>query len=166
MKKILAFALCFVLLLCGCDKKAEPYYDTSAEGVTFTTFYHYYFTDDTFVQVRWMNDTDKTFHFTDEFRLEKLSGNTWYLVSEKEEPSFNEEYYHYVDPHSKSASIYHLDLYTDLLTEGTTYRISTSCRDDEENYYQLYAEFICDNEAAEAELADIIESGAESSQAS
>ncbi len=164
MKKIFAFVLCFVLLFCGCDKKAEPYFDKTPEGVTFTTNYQYYFTDETYIQVRWMNDTDKTFHFTDEFRLEKLSGSTWYLVSKKEAPVFNEEYYHYVEPHSKSSSIYHVDLYTDALVEGTTYRISTSCRDDEENYYQLYAEFICDNTAAEEELAGIIENGANGSQ--
>ena len=164
MKKLFVLVLCLALLFCGCDKKAEPYFDKSPEGVTFETGFHYYFTDDAFVQVRWMNDTDKTFHFTDEFRLEKLSGSIWYLVAKKGEPTFNEEYYHYVEPHSKSSSIYHIDLYTDALVEGTTYRISTSCRDDEENYYQLYAEFTCDNEAAEAELAGIIESSANDSQ--
>lgn len=164
MKKLFVLVLCLALLFCGCDKKAEPYFDKSPEGVTFETGFHYYFTDDAFVQVRWMNETDKTFHFTDEFRLEKLSGSTWYLVAKKGEPTFNEEYYHYVEPHSKSSSIYHIDLYTDALVEGTTYRISTSCRDDEENYYQLYAEFTCDNEAAEAELAGIIESSANDSQ--
>ena len=158
MKKIFVAVLCLLLLLCGCDKKAEPFYDTFAEGITFATNYQYYFTDDAYVQVRWMNDTDKTFYFTDVFRLEKLSGNTWYTVSGEKAPVFNEDYYHFVEPHSKSMSIYHVDLYTPALTEGTTYRISTSCRDEEENYYQLYAEFTCDNIAAEAELADIIES--------
>ena len=157
MKKLLLLALCIVFVLCGCDKKAEPFYETTSDKITLTTDFHYYFSDDTFLLTHWSNQTEGTIRFTDEFRLEKLSGNTWYTVSEKEAPLFNKDYLHILEPMSEGMARYDIDAYLDALEQQTTYRLSTYCFDESGNYYQVYAEFVCDDEAANIEIEGLMD---------
>ena len=156
MKKILIFALCLVLLLCGCDKKAVPFYETSSDDITLTANFHYYFGDDKYILATWNNATDGIIHFTDEFHLEKLSGSTWYTVSGKEAPVFRDDYTHFLESMTEGAARYNLDLYLDELAQQTTYRVSTYCYDDNGKYYQVYAEFTCDDKAAENEIQELL----------
>lgn len=156
LKKMLLFALCLTLLLCGCDQKAKPFYETSSDAITLTTLYDYYFRDDEYVLATWNNQTEGTIHFTDEFRLEKLSGNTWYTVSKTETPVFRDDYTHFLDAKTEGLASYDVNLYLDELAQQTTYRLSTYCYDDDGNYYQVYAEFICDDKAAENEVKELM----------
>ena len=160
MKKALALALCLILLLCGCDKKAVPYYEAPAEGVTLTSLYQYCYADEDGIFAQWVNNTDANIYFTDEFRLEKLSGERWVTVSKKEAPVFNTDYHHFVEPGIESLNHYDLTLYTDGLNDGVTYRISTYYYNDNGEYYQIYATFLCDEEKAEEEITKLMEQSA------
>ena len=158
MKKIILILLCFVLLLSGCKQlqKAEPYYTETLDAVTFETQYKYYFSDESNILCLWNNNTDGDIYFHDTFELHVLGDDgEWYLVSEGDEVSFNTNYSHFVEPEIESKSRYELEVYTDGLENGKTYRISTYFFDDDENYYQAFAEFTCDNELAETEMIEV-----------
>ncbi|MBR5310898.1 MAG: hypothetical protein IKU42_07230 [Oscillospiraceae bacterium] len=158
MKKILLIILCVVLLLSGCaqQQKAEPFYSESGEGVRFEAEYKYYFTDETIIGCNWYNETEGEICFHDTFRLEQLGKDgEWYLVDKGDEVSFNTKYCHGVYANTKSGMNYDISLYTNKISEGNTYRISTYYFDENDNYYQVYAEFICDNKLAEEEMFEI-----------
>lgn len=157
MKKIVILILCFVLLLSGCKSldKAEPYYTETRDDVTFSTKYEYSFTDESSIRCTWVNSGDESFSFQDVFELHVLGNDgEWYLVSNGKEANFNTDYCHGLDPQSETNSRYDLSLFTSKLDSGKTYRISTYYYDDNGNYYQAFAEFICDNDLAEAELKE------------
>ena len=158
MKKIILIILCFVLLLSGCEQlqKAEPYYTETIDEVTLSTRYEYYFEDESNILCIWKNETDKEFLFQDPFELHILGDDgEWYRVSKGEEASFDTDHCHGVNPKSEANHRFELSVYTKGLKNGEKYRISTYCYDDDGNYYQVYAEFICSNELAEAEMKEI-----------
>lgn len=158
LKKIILILLCFVLLFSGCKplQKAEPYYTETLDSVTFETQYKYYFDDESNILCIWNNKTDGEIYFHDTFELHVLGDDgEWYVVSNGDEVSFNTGYSHFVEPEIESKNRYELDVYTDGLENGKTYRISTYFFDESENYYQVFAEFTCDNELAEAEMTEV-----------
>ena len=157
MKKIILILLCFVLLLSGCEKlpKAEPYYNETRDDVSFSTQYEYIFEDESSLRCFWVNESTERLFFYDTFELHILgSDGEWYRVSNGP-VTFNTGYRHGINPESQSSSRYDVSVYTDKLKDGETYRISTFCFDEEGNNYQFYAEFICDNELAEAEIIKV-----------
>ena len=157
MKKLLIMLLCVVLLLSGCSKqKAESYYEETGEGVSFKTEYKYYFSDEKKVFCVWENSCDETMFFHDTFQLHELGNDgEWYVVGNPEEVSFITIYSHGIDPETESRMEYDISLYTDKLTNGSTYRISSYYYDSEGNNYQVFAEFTCDNKLAEEEMYEI-----------
>lgn len=158
LKKIILILLCFVLLLSGCENlpKAKPYYHETREDVVFSTQYKYYFPDESSIRCIWKNEGSESLSFHDVFELHVLGDDgEWYLVSKGEEVSFNTNYCHGIDPESESGARYDISLYTDELKEGKTYRISTYCYDDNGNYSQVFAEFVCDSKLAEEEMSEM-----------
>lgn len=157
LKKILLMLLCAVLAFSGCSKqKAETYYNEYGESVSFETEYKYYFTDEKNVFCNWHNGTDKKINFHEVFQLHELGDDgEWYLVGNVEDASFNTKYSFFADPDSGCRVKYDISAYTDKLENGSTYRISTYYYDAEENYYQMFAEFICDDKLAEEEMYEI-----------
>ena len=165
MKKIIAALLCLLLLLCGCDKAAVPFYETEDELITLTSLYNYSFSDDDYILCTWKNGTDKDIYFYDTFSLEKkTSGGKWTVVDKFGNAEFNTDYCHYIEPGTESMARYNLDLFTDSLSNNTTYRISTFCYDAEDNHFQVYAEFICDDTAAEEEILALSQAALEGSE--
>ena len=153
MKKIIAALLCLLLLLCGCNKAAVPFYEEENELITFASLYNYSFSDDDYILCVWTNGTDKDLYFYDTFSLEKkTSGGNWTVVDKFKNAEFKTDYCHYIEAGTEGMARYNLDLFTDSLSENSTYRISTFCYDDDDNHYQVYAEFICDDEKAEEEI--------------
>lgn len=142
------------VILCGCGK-AEPFYQQELEGLTVKTYYEYYFPDDGNVTCTWNNDTDKYLYYEKEFRLEKQSGEDWYEVSPKNKLDFSGFLLSGIPARSTSSSLYEMTEFT--LEEGVTYRISTYCYDEEGNYYQVYAQFICDSEKATEEINNLLD---------
>ena len=157
MKKILLTIICVVLLLSGCSQqKAEPFYSESGEGVSLETEYKYYFTDEKVVGCLWSNDTEVEVCMHTTFRLEELGKDgEWYLVDTGDEVSFNTNFCYGVEAGTKSSINYDISLYTNKLDDGKTYRISTYYYDENDNYYQIYAEFTCDTALAEEEMLEI-----------
>ena len=165
MKKIIAAILCLLFLFCGCSKAAVPFYENENELITLTSLYNYSFSDDDYILCVWKNGTDKELYFYDTFSLEKkTSGGNWTVVDKFGNAEFNTNYCHSIDPGMESMARYDLDLFTDSLSNNTTYRISTFCYDDEDNHYQVYSEFICDDEAAEEEILALSQSALEGSE--
>ena len=64
-------------------------------------------------------------------------------------PNYESSYEYNVQPLSSTGRS------AQFILDGKTYRISTYYFDNEENYYQVYAEFTCDNELAEKEMLEI-----------
>ncbi len=156
MKKFIALVLCIMFFLCGCDQKAEPFYEETNEFITLTTTYTYYFSDETYLLCRWNNKTEGYIRFDDVFELQRLgSDGEWYVIKELGEAEFNTSYCHEIEANTECLARYDIDLFTGSLNNGVTYRISTYCYDENNNYYQIYAEFICDDEAAEKELKEL-----------
>ena len=159
MKKFVLILLCFVLLTgCAAQQKAEPFYETVNEDVVFTSQYKYYFDDENYIVGFWVNSGDQNYYFHDTFELHKLgSDGEWYVVGDPEEVSFYTDYSHFVEPSLDvdCRAGYEISLFTDKLEKGQTYRISTYFFDADGNYYQAYAEFICDNALAEEEMLEI-----------
>ena len=158
MKKIILILLCFVFLFTGCEQlqKAEPYYTETRDDVTLRTQYEYYFDDESNILCVWSNESGEELFFHDTFELHILDEDgEWYKLSKGDEVSFNTNYRHGIEPESESNNRYELSVYTKGLKNGETYRISTYCFDDNGNSYQVYAEFICDNELAEAEMSEL-----------
>ena len=158
MKKIILILLCFVLLLCGCEKlqKAEPYFTETREDVVLSAQYEYYFDDERRIRCIWKNESSEALSFYDTFELHVLGDDgEWYRIMDNEAPVFNTKYCHGIDPESESGNRYDISVYTDKLDEGKTYRISTFFFDDNGNNYQVFAEFICDNELAEKEMEKV-----------
>lgn len=158
MKKIIITLLCFVLLLSGCEKlqKAEPYYTETRDDVTFYTEYEYCFDDESSIRCFWKNESKDSLSFYDTFELHVLGDDgEWYRIMGKEPVTFNTNYCHGIDPESESSDRYDISVYTDKLDDGKTYRISTFFFDDNGNNYQVYAEFVCDNELAEEEMKKV-----------
>ena len=60
-----------------------------------------------------------------------------------------------IEPNTESLARYDIELFAKSLDNGATYRISTYCYDEDGNYYQVYAEFICDDDLAEQELIEL-----------
>lgn len=149
--------LCAILLLSGCSQqKAEPYYETIGEGISVNTQYKYYFTDEKSVTCIWTNNTDADIRFHEAFQLHELgSDGTWYKVGNDENADFSTIFCYMAESNGECNAKYDLTIYTDKLEVGKTYRISTYYFDNEENYYQAYAEFICDDELAEKEMLEI-----------
>lgn len=154
MKKIIIAVLALMFILCGCGE-AMPFYDSELEGLTVKSRYKFCFADDSRVILDWSNGSDKDIYYVKEFKLEKKDGEIWYTVSPKNKIEFNSESKYVIDPADTSSSNCDLSEYT--LTEGTAYRISTYCFDDEGNYYQVYAEFICNSDKANAEILAIMD---------
>lgn len=161
MKKLIAAVLCLVFVLCGCSQKAEPFYENAAEGVTLTPTYTYYFSDEPYMLCNWKNETEGDVRFHDAFAERLGSDGEWYLVKEKGNVEFNVDYCHLVEKGAESLARYDLESFAKKLDNGTTYRISTYYYDDNDNYYQVYAQFICDDEAAEKELSELSEKALE-----
>ncbi len=157
MKKLLLLLLCLVFVLSGCQQleKAEPYYPETIEEVYLKTAYKYYFDDESNILCTWVNETDKEYMFQDPFELHILQGNEWYVVTKGEEPEFMTSYCHGISSSSEGNHRYEVSVYTDGLKQGETYRISTYFYDEDGNYYQAYAEFICDNKLAEEEMTEV-----------
>lgn len=158
MKKLLLIILCVVLLLSGCSQqqKAEPFYSESGEGVRLETEYKYYFTDEKVVGCNWYNETEAEICMHTTFRLEELGKDgEWYLVDKGDEVNFNTNFCYGVEAGTKSRINYDISLFANKLIEGKTYRISTYYFDDNDNYYQIYAEFTCDASLAEEEMLEI-----------
>ncbi len=149
--------LCAVLLLSGCSQqKAEPYYETTGEGIRMETQYKYYFSDEKSVFCTWYNETDAKVNFYDTFELHELGKDgVWYKVENGEEPVFNTAYSHAVEPGKECRAKYDILVYTESLEEGKSYRLSTFYFDGDGNNYQIYAEFICDTTLAEEEMYEI-----------
>ena len=81
MKKLIVLVLCLVFLLCGCDQKAEPFYEGTNELVTLTPTYTYYFSDEPYMLCKWSNGTDGYIRFDDVFELQRLnSKGEWCVV--------------------------------------------------------------------------------------
>lgn len=156
MKKLIVLVLCLAFLLCGCDQKAEPFYEGTNELVTLTPTYTYYFSDEPYMLCKWSNGTDGYIRFDDVFELQRLnSKGEWCVVKEKGEAEFNTSYCHGIEPNTESLARYDIELFAKSLDNGATYRISTYCYDEDGNYYQVYAEFICDDDLAEQELIEL-----------
>ena len=160
MKKLVLIILCIVLLLSGCQtkQKAEAFYTETTDTVVFETEYDYYFTDEPNIFCHWVNLGDENIFFHDTFELHELGDNgEWYRLGNLEDASFNVDYKHFVEPGEENLSNarYGIDVFTNKLEEGKTYRISTYCFDADENYYQVYAEFTCDSNLAEKEMLEI-----------
>ena len=158
MKKVILLVLCFIFIFSGCERleKAEPYYTESREDVTFSTQYKYYFADEEAAKCSWVNNSDEEFSFHDTFELHILGDDgEWYVVSKGDEVTFNTNYSHGVDGKSETYSRYDFGLYTDTLKNGETYRISTYYFDEDGNYYQVFAEFTCDDKLAEEEMKEV-----------
>lgn len=158
MKKIAVILLCFVLLLSGCRSlsKAEAFYTETRDDITLSTQYQYYFDDEGSVRCYWDNTGDDSLSFYDTFELHMLGDDgEWYVVDSGEEVSFNTGYCHGIDPRSRANARYSIELYTERLKDGKTYRISTFCFDDDGNNYQVFAEFTCDNKLAEEEMSEV-----------
>ncbi len=156
LKKIIFLILCFVLILSGCENlpKAEPYYTETNDKIVFSTQYDYYFEDESSIRCFWNSTAGETFYFHDTFELHILGDDgEWYVVGN--EAAFNTKYRHGIDSGVQTSSRYEIDVYTDKLKEGEIYRISTYCFDGNENYYQVYAEFVCDNKLAEKEMKEV-----------
>lgn len=157
MKKIILILLCFVFLFSGCEKlqKAEPYSSETREDVILNTKYEYCFDDESSIRCLWKNESFEKFSFHDTFELHILGDDgEWYRVSNGEQVIFNTDYSHGIDANSETNARYKIDLYTDGLKEGETYRISTYFFDESGNNYQIYAEFTCDNALAEEEMKE------------
>ncbi len=159
MKKLVLLLLCLIFVLSGCEQltKAENYYPDTKEDVYLKTVYSYYFDDENTVLCRWVNESDTEYECHDAFELHVLEDGEWYVVNKGGEAVFNTKYTQGIKPQTESNSRYELSLYTDKLKDGKTYRISTYFFDDEGNYYQAFAEFICDNKLAEEEIAKVSE---------
>ncbi len=157
MKKFILLLLCLVFVLAGCAQmdKAESYYTDTMEGVTFKTAYKYYFDDESNILCTWVNESDKNIKFQDPFELHILKDGEWYKVTDGAEPAFNTSYCHGVDAKTEGNNRYEVSVYTDKLKDGETYRISTYYYDDDDNYFQAFAEFTCDNKLAEEEIEEI-----------
>lgn len=160
LKKIIIFIFCFIILLSGCSnlEKAEAFYPETNENVVSKTQYSYYFSDELSVLCHWSNSGSEDLCFQDPFELHVLDDDgQWYKIMKKEEPSFKTNYCHGLDAGTENANArYDLSLYTDKLENGKTYRISTYCyNEDETEYYQVYAEFICDDALAEEEMESL-----------
>ena len=161
MKKILFIFVCITVFLCGCSQqlsKAEPFYTETGTVAEFNTQYKYYFHDEPVIYCEWTNNfgTGEDINFHDTFELHVLGDDgEWYVVEKGDDVFFNEDYCHFVEDGLKSRASYNIRLFTDKLKEGSTYRISTYYFDENDNYYQVYAEFICDNDLAEEELLEI-----------
>ena len=157
MKKIILMLVCAVLAFSGCSRqKAETYYNESGEGVRLETEYKYYFSDEKNVFCTWHNDTDKTINFHEVFQLHELgSDGEWYLVGSTEDASFSTKYGYFADAGADCRFEYDISVYTDKLENGSTYRISTYYYDADGNYYQIFAEFVCDDALAEEEMYEI-----------
>ena len=156
MKKLIVLVLCLAFLLCGCDQKAEPFYEGTNELVTLTPTYTYYFSDEPYMLCKWSNGTDGYIRFDDVFELQRLnSKGEWCVVKEKGEAEFNTSYCHGIEPNTESLARYDIELFAKSLDNGANSRISTYCYDEDGNYYQVYAEFICDDDLAEQELIEL-----------
>lgn len=143
-----------MLLLCGCDKAAVPFYDETNDKIQFESLYNYCFTDDAYVFCNWTNGTNGEIYFTDDYSIDKQTKDgKWVNVLKKESDSSN-NYSHVVSSGNTSMSKFDFD--TVVPTKGTIYRISTFCYDENDNHFQVYAEFTCDDELAEAEINEII----------
>lgn len=165
LKKILILVLCLAIVLSGCGKleKAEPFYSESNENVVFETEYKYYFDDELTVNCHWSNSGDEDLCFMDPFELHVLGDDgEWYKLSLGEEVEFMTNYCHGLDAGTVDSNArYDLSVYTENLENGKTYRISTYCYNEEEtDYYQVFAEFTCDNALAEEEIQNLTEGAA------
>ena len=150
--------MCIAVLFAGCQslEKAEPFYAETGENVEFKTEYKYYYSDELTFFCKWNNETEGNIYFHDTFELHQLGENgEWYRIGTPEDVTFNTSYSHFVEPGFESKAIYDLSLFTRNLDEGKTYRISSYYFDDNENYYQIYAEFTCSNKLAEEEMLEI-----------
>lgn len=165
LKKTTAVVLCLLLLLllCGCDKKAEPLYEETNDNITVDSLYEYIFTDESYILCTWHNKTDGYIQFPSYFELQKLSGDTWYVVADKGEHDFSSEYGHGIEANIDSLARYDINYFADSLDDGATYRISTYCFDEDGNYYQIYCEFRCSNSLAENEMAGLVDATIKSS---
>lgn len=148
------------MVLSGCSTmpKAEPFYPETGENVEFKAQYEYYFSDESNVFCTWVNNTEGNIFFKDTFQLHELGDDgEWYLMGNPDDVEFKTDYAHFVEPGEKNASNarYEISLFTGKLDEGKTYRISTYYYDEADNHYQIYAEFICDNNLAETEMLTI-----------
>lgn len=157
MKKIILLLLCFILLLSGCDKleKAEAYYPETNKDITLKTKYEYFFDDETSILCVWKNNTGRDFTTHSTFQLDILEDGEWYAVTKGEPVLFDTTFLYGVSADMNCNQRYDVSLYTNKLKDGETYRISTYCFDDDGNYYQVYAEFTCDNKLAEKEVHEL-----------
>ncbi len=157
MKKILLLLLCFVLLLSGCEKfeKAEAFYPETNEDIILKTKYNYLFEDESNILCVWTNNTGRDFTTHSVFELHVLEDGEWLKVTKGEPVAFNTNFLYGIDSEGESNQRYEVSVYTDKLKDGKEYRISTYCFDDDGNYYQVYAEFTCDNELAEKEIQEV-----------
>ncbi|MBR3610148.1 MAG: hypothetical protein IKL57_01600 [Oscillospiraceae bacterium] len=160
MKKLLLIILCLVFAFSGCQslEKAEPFYSETGENIEFKTEYKYYFSDETNILCLWTNLTEENIFFHDTFQLHKLGDNgEWYVVGDLEKAKFKTDYSHFVEPGEEftSNARYDITKFSAKLENGETYRISTYYFDESDNYYQIYAEFTCDNKLAEEEMLEI-----------
>lgn len=146
--------LCLLLLLCGCDKAAVPFYDETTDQVLFESLYNYCFTDDTYVFCNWTNNTGSEIYFTDDYAIDRQTkdGKWVNLVEHKADEDYG--YSHVVSSGNISMAKFEFD--GNELSDGTIYRVSTYCFDEAGNNFQVYAEFTCSDELAEAEIEEII----------
>lgn len=152
MKKLFAFILVFCLLLSGCSSK--PYYENTSEDILVTPFYYYLFPDDTKLITEWTNNSDKAIYTYKEFKLEKLTDDRWVTIGTTPNVEFEKTFRTKVSPGNTSSISYDLSIYGVAIKEGITYRISTYFFDADENYYQVYVEFICNEELANKETEE------------
>lgn len=155
MKKLIALVLCVLFLFCGCMRKSEPFYEETNDNIVFEPYYHYVFADDESIRIQYTNNTENPIYFYDIYNLEKDVNGTWMIIGDSRYKTFDTTYRHEVSPGSTSDARYYTKAYTETLVEGTTYRISTYCFDDEGHYWQVFAEVTCDDEKANDEIIEI-----------
>lgn len=160
MKKFAIIILCLAFLFSGCQslEKAEPFYPETGENVSLKTEYEYYFADETNILCFWTNNTESDVFFHDTFQLHQLGNDgEWYLIGNFEDANFNTNYSHFVKTGEENTcnARYDITRFSAELEDGKTYRISTYYFDSEDNYYQIYTEFECNDKLAEEEMLEI-----------